>query len=449
MVFPLAALLNGKRHGGAYSLCYAYDFNGNVSSKTENRGNVIAYVYDELNRPKTKSYNGQIAVNYTYDDAAVNYSRGRVTAVATTSAGSTNASTTNYVQYDALGRIVQSSQTTLGNIYPFSYTYNAAGSVVSETYPSHRVIAYAYDGANRPVGVSGTLGSASTAYASSFTYAPQGAPSSYSYGNLLSRTNTYNNRLQLASFADAIGNDPTQSLLIETSNWGSTNNNGNLQGTTTFEGGPGAQANLAQFSRVFTYDSINRLASATETSAACSGTCWYRYHQYDAFGNMWVAKPDGSAGYYGIGLNPATPVSNVYNSNNQRTDLGSGAYDAAGDQQVTMLGGLALTYDAEGRQITAGGYSYSYDGDGKRVAKVGAGGTTVYVYDAGGGLSAEYSNVANTSTCGTCYLSYDVLGTTRLVTDAGHNVVSRHDYLPFGEEIAGNSVGRDGHFRTV
>jgi RHS repeat-associated protein len=69
--------------------------------------------------------------------------------------------------------------------------------------------------------------------------------------------------------------------------------------------------------------------------------------------------------------------------------------------------------------------------------------TTVFVYDAMGELAAEYSNTANTSACLTCYLSYDHLGTTRLVTNASGQVVSRHDYLPFGEEIPSGVGGRD------
>ena len=37
--------------------------------------------------------------------------------------------------------------------------------------------------------------------------------------------------------------------------------------------------------------------------------------------------------------------------------------------------------------------------------------------------------------CATCYLTTDHLGSTRLVTDENGNTVSRHDFLPFGEEL--------------
>jgi RHS repeat-associated protein len=85
---------------------------------------------------------------------------------------------------------------------------------------------------------------------------------------------------------------------------------------------------------------------------------------------------------------------------------------------------------------------YLYDGNGQRVEKSGPTGTTVYVYDAFGQMAAEYSTAQNTSPCTTCYLTYDHLGSVRIVTDQSGNVVARHDYLPFGEEIPAGYAGR-------
>ena len=79
----------------------------------------------------------------------------------------------------------------------------------------------------------------------------------------------------------------------------------------------------------------------------------------------------------------------------------------------------------------------SYDGEGRRVQKVvgGAGGiTTTYVYNITGQLLAEYGGSAPAAR-ETRYLTPDHLGSTRVVTDAGQGVLTRHDYLPFGEEI--------------
>ena len=61
---------------------------------------------------------------------------------------------------------------------------------------------------------------------------------------------------------------------------------------------------------------------------------------------------------------------------------------------------------------------------------------TVFVYDVLGQLVAQYSSGSEvTPDCQTCYLSYDHLGSTRLVTDEIMGLVARHDYLPFGEEV--------------
>jgi RHS repeat-associated protein len=171
---------------------------------------------------------------------------------------------------------------------------------------------------------------------------------------------------------------------------------------------------------------------------------WSRSYGYDAFGNMWV-NASGSAG---VPIAGNTPTSNVFNAKNQ---IGLN-YDLAGNQ--TVVNGNTSGYDAENRQVTVSdsvtqaATCYAYDGNGNRVAKGLLQNTNVcapaivYVYDMAG-LAAEYSaDGAASSACTTCYLSWDHLGSTRLVTDQNANVVARHDYLPFGEEIAANTAGR-------
>jgi RHS repeat-associated protein len=92
-----------------------------------------------------------------------------------------------------------------------------------------------------------------------------------------------------------------------------------------------------------------------------------------------------------------------------------------------------------------GGASYAYDGSGRRVRKVTAAGTTVFVYDAGGVLMAEYSTEPRQpDDGGTKYLTTDTLGSPRVITDMDGAVVSRHDYQPFGEELF---AGRTNEYR--
>jgi RHS repeat-associated protein len=99
---------------------------------------------------------------------------------------------------------------------------------------------------------------------------------------------------------------------------------------------------------------------------------------------------------------------------------------------------------AESPALGGGQELYVYDGDGQRVEKIGLAGNTIYVYDAFGQLAAEYNAFASpTPPCQTCYLSVDHLGSVRMVTDQNGNVVARHDFLPFGEEVPGGAAGRN------
>ena len=68
-----------------------------------------------------------------------------------------------------------------------------------------------------------------------------------------------------------------------------------------------------------------------------------------------------------------------------------------------------------------------------------AGTTTFYVYDAFGNLAAEYGP-AEPSPCaisggtGTCYVTSDHLGSTRMLTDTAGTARRRYDFLPFGPQ---------------
>jgi RHS repeat-associated protein len=114
-------------------------------------------------------------------------------------------------------------------------------------------------------------------------------------------------------------------------------------------------------------------------------------------------------------------------------------YDNGGNQ--TTISPNTVSYDVENRQsgftsTSNGSATYTYDGDGRRVEKTAGGVTTTYVYDATGNLAAEYSSQPPSMPCQTCYLTSDHLGSTRVITGQTGGLVSRHDFLPFGEELA-------------
>jgi RHS repeat-associated protein len=127
---------------------------------------------------------------------------------------------------------------------------------------------------------------------------------------------------------------------------------------------------------------------------------------------------------------------------NNRFTTGQGyTYDLSGNL-LTDAEGRSFSYDAENKQKEAKNVSnqtvglYFYDGDGKRVKKMTNSETVIFVYDAIGKLVAEYSTQLS-QTPQTQYLTNDNLGTPRINTDQNGAVVSRSDYMPYGEEITG------------
>jgi RHS repeat-associated protein len=275
---------------------------------------------------------------------------------------------------------------------------------------------------------------------STVAYWPHGAMEQYNCGNGLDVVANYNSRLQMVSTWHVIDGDPSRFLWLSYPNWGGTNNNGNLQSNAEYAGGPAPWTTLPNYSQNFTYDNLNRLTSASDSGGwskvlGTISTAMAGWRAGRGRGWMWWRRPAGGS----------------FNTKNQ---IGSSPYDAAGNMLALLPGGaMRFSYDAENRQLSETNTSglsatYYYDGDGQRIQKAWNNGQTiVYVYDALGKLAAEYDlRNSGPPPCTTCYLSYDHLGSLRMVTDQNANVVARHDYIPFGEEIPGGIAGRSGQF---
>jgi YD repeat-containing protein len=202
--------------------------------------------------------------------------------------------------------------------------------------------------------------------------------------------------------------------------------------------------------QTYGYDPFNRLASAAEAGG------WSQGFGYDEYGNMWVDSVSG------LTLSPNTPTSSSWFPSNNRLENPSVStdfdYDEAGNQINSGGSSVELTYDAENRmvqfEVTGSNIRelYDYDGEGRRVRhrhQVYSGGNwgttqqTLYVYDAFGQLAAEYGDPSTDADCFTCYLTTDLLGSTRLITNHLGEPVARYDYLPFGQEIPDGINDRD------
>jgi|GEM_PF-3038403 len=174
---------------------YSYYDSGTLHTRTDAKPVVATYVYDALNRLTGTSYNDNSTqpVSFTYGTS----NNGIANSVDQLTQVHNAWSTSNYTSFDAMQRVTASNQVTNGQTYTFSnYSYNLAGTLTSETYPSGRVVTNAYDGANRLQSVSGKLNNVTTAYVSGMTYWPHGALSQYTRGNGLWSIATYNSRLQ-------------------------------------------------------------------------------------------------------------------------------------------------------------------------------------------------------------------------------------------------------------
>jgi RHS repeat-associated protein len=189
----------------------------------------------------------------------------------------------------------------------------------------------------------------------------------------------------------------------------------------------------------YTYDIVNRLASAQETTSGKFK--WQQSYQYDRWGNRTSLVVTGPDGY----LLPTQSTPAVDSSTNRLTGT---TYDAAGN---TLSLALSVTYDAENRLTLLrepGALRFTYDGDGRRVEKINDDGgpdILVFVYDAAGQMVAEYlSSAGSLPNVKVSYLTADHLSSTRMVTGQSQNVVARHDFLPFGEEIPATVSARSG-----
>ena len=194
-----------------------------------------------------------------------------------------------------------------------------------------------------------------------------------------------------------------------------------------------------QIVQSYTYDALNRLQSATETPVNSSQS-WKQTFDYDRFGN----RRFDAANTTTLPANNGIFNPNIDKTNNRFTIAENYNYDNEGNLTSNPESQL-FQYDAESRisqvQNTATA-DYYYDGSGKRVKKVIGNQETIFIYDAFGKLVAEYTLNQTITTNGTQYLTADALGSPRATTNALGQVASRHDYLPFGEEISAGTGGR-------
>jgi RHS repeat-associated protein len=440
----LPALTDPISTNSAWAQGYTYDPNGNLLVTTTARNSTITNTYDALNRVTLRDYSGSMPdVDYRYD--TVTNGLGKPASV------SNGLVTTRYTEYSAVGELLQSQQEFDGVAapYAFRYAYNMAGQMVTETYPSGRVVMNTFDAEGKVDSVSSRgAGHAPHIFANGFHYNDKGVMDRLRLGNGLWEGRTVNNRYQPIQITLGTSSGGSELLKLDY-NYGSAGNNGNVQSQTITVPTIGTATGFVT-TQAYYYDALDRLASVEEKQYGITTPDWRQQFGYDPYGN----RAMGTASTQTFGRNSTEtpsligPDPTVSTSTNRITNRTGEHYefDASGNMTKDALGNRSV-YDIENHQTeyyysTNSGSTpdakYYYDGDGKRIKKVVGTETTVFVYDATGKLVAEYTlGVTASPSPQTNYITTDTLGSPRLVTNGSGQVVARHDYLPFGDEIYG------------
>jgi YD repeat-containing protein len=215
-----------------------------------------------------------------------------------------------------------------------------------------------------------------------------------------------------------------------------TKNNGNIaKHTISFQG-------LSNpFVQAFKYDSLERLIEARETTNGSQN--WIQTFGYDRYGNrISFAQTIGSQR---LQINNITHPSIDPSTNRFTTGQGY-TYDFNGNL-ITDAQNRKFSFNGDNKQVEvkdANNVSigqYFYDADGRRVKKITATENTVFVYDGSGKLVAEYSNQVSQNPT-TSYVATDTLQSVRAITNSQGEVISRRDFMPFGEELYAGTPNR-------
>lgn len=455
----------GNPDNNSWTAGFTYDVLGNVLTATDANGVTITNTYDNAGRVKTRSYSGEPQgqttppVSFYYDGKGLaqqqsphNYAKGKLTRV------ENGVSATEYMTFDNLGRLTRSRQITDGVVYgddanPMTYTYNLSGALVEEKYPSGRIVKNEFesDGDIARIYGKADLNATERTYANAFSYMPDGRIEKLRLGNGLWESAKFNTRLQVTEFN--LGYGPGSGNLWKlqqeygeidgSGNLDTSKNTGNIaRQTVSFDG-------LSQpFVTSYKYDSLYRLAEARETQNSVQ--TWKQNFTYDRYGNRKTHQKF-------LGANQITLDSTTHptiDETSNRFDENQGyIFDKNGNLTTDPSGGgRSFVFNGDNKQREVrDSYNnlvgeYFFDGEGKRVKKhVYNGGVlsevTVFVYSSGK-LIAEYSTAPPEENPTTKWTVTDQLGSPRVLVNSLGEVVSRRDFMPFGEEITPDGTHR-------
>jgi RHS repeat-associated protein len=468
MVYDLAGRKTSMSDPDMGDWSYEYDDAGNLTQQQDGRGTVLSFDYDNIGRLLTRTDitgTPEVLATYTYDDDAVPYGEGRLTA---TSAGGV---ITQIGAYNADGNVLSSTLSVDGASYTTTTSYTIDGKPETVTLPqvldgqteflAAETIDYTYDNNGRVFSMAGD-----DIYLRKSTYTAEGLLSSLALGPQVDIGGTlYNTATRVYQY------DP-DTLRVSEIRAGSRriNKNGtiNLQRLKYIYDDSGNVTMIRDYKnssqrQCFEYDNMNRLVSAFTSTDGCAtydnqtgANPYNRPYDYDAVGNI---TQKGSLDDYTYGEGDAGPhavtsvddISFGYDANGNRITRSEGTntveytYDA--DNRLTLVSNsadpddTAFVYDADGARIkrTHGDDATYYIGpieietDGGDVAE------THTIYSLGGGVTAVRVVTSAGDDGEVTFTFGDHLGSSSTIWQAGElgdtdpGVTSYQRYYPYGE----------------
>jgi RHS repeat-associated protein len=408
-----------------------FDANGAVIKQIDARAVESDFTNDNMGRVLTKTFPTAAPENvtYTYDaTGGGNKGVGHLTSVADQSGSSA-------FVYDSLGHISKETRIIGVKSYGTTYTYDAAGHILTEIYPSNRIVIYARDALGRISGITtkANAGAPVKTVVSGVGYKPFGPLAGLTYGNGLVLTMTYDQDYQLTGMVAAAGTTTVQNL------------------TNGFDAAGNITSITDHFkptrTQTLTYEDLNRVATA-------SGMYGAQSYSYDGVGNRLTRVAGGATDTYAYAPS-ANQITTITTGANVRTFSYLGSGQVSGDAR-TPSSNYTFAANNNGRNAaaslngaTAG--TYLYNGFEQRVQKTVGSLVTQLVFDRFGHLLTEANGagvvqneyiwlddtpvalVALTGSTRTLYfIHFDQLGSPQKITKASKGIVWDAIFDPFG-----------------
>ncbi len=335
--------------------CYGYDWLDHVTSESHPETGLINYQYDSANRLSIKTWggtqqgfaynaSGQIVHTWGTENVYYEYDEKGALESVTSSAGWSRTGIT----HNDLGLVTAETVTISGlGSKTLKYAYDNYGNLLETTYPDENKATMTINGIDRPATLSFGTGS-QTPIVTSASYGPNKmlAAANYNQNNGTSWSSTFYDNGAPHAVSLMKGSTPLYNANYD------YDGAGNITSISSTAPAPALNAG-------FLYDSLNRLTSATYSTANQGVPLAYSY-EYDDYGNMLSVRHDGVPAF-----------SKTYKASNQIDDPNY-QYDSRGN--LTAAPGKIYQWDSQNRLQTvsdaAGQYiaGYRYGDRGLRIA---------------------------------------------------------------------------------